>query len=258
MVVATEDASHIGLLPEDKKMTLESLLDDSFSLTPRSPESQSHSVGRRQFLQTVGVAGAALALTPKLALAQHSEFARWRDTVNDFVYTVCTTERRAGVITARLRSISLKWAPEYRDFHYYHAAPLIFVDSISPEQVICGNGFQVNQYPFYDELCPCGSVADLNAYEIRRVINAGEIERFKCVLTPHGRRMPVEGYADHANYRRAAEPYPINPDDYKPVAKRLYRKKNGRAVVGYQIADKRDLAANVKPKMDMLLSSSDF
>lgn len=235
----------------------EPLLENSFSHPTYSSESEkSPQVKRRQFLQTAGLVGVGLALAPKVVLAQNSDFARWRDTVNGFVYAVCD-DRRAEVITSQLSSIRLDWRSRNRNFHYYYSASLIFVGATSPEEVMCGNGFEVNQFPFYDAQCPCGSIADLNAFEIRRIINATEIKYYGCVLTPHGRRMPVE-YADHANYRRVASSYDYNPDRYVPEAKRIF-KGNGRAVYGFQIADKADLDAGVsKPKRDVLLSSEDL
>jgi hypothetical protein len=42
-----------------------------------------------------------------------------------------------------------------------------------------------------------------------------------------------------------------------PEAKRVFRGK-GRAVYGFQIADKADLEAEVKPKRDFLLSTEDL
>lgn len=240
-------------------MMREPLLENSVSQpTYPSASEKATQVKRRQFLQTAGLVGVGLALAPKIALAQDSDFARWRDTVNGLVYTVCT-DRRAQVISSRLSSARLDWRLRTSDFHYYYAAPLIFVGTtISPEEVMCGNGFEVNQFPFYDARCPCENVTDLNAFEIRRVINSGEIERYGCVLTPHGRRTSL-AYADHANYHRTASSYGLNPNQYQPEAKRIFKRKTGRAVYGFQIAAKADLEANVsKPRRDVLLSSEDL
>jgi hypothetical protein len=240
----------------EKKMQ-EPLLDDALSQPTYSyePEKALH-VKRRQFLQTVGIVSVGLALAPKIVLAQDSDFARWRDTVNGFVYTVCN-DRRAQGITSRIDGLRLVRRAVTRDFHYFYSAALIFVGATSPEEVMCGNGFEVNQFPFYDARCPCGSITDLNAFEIRRVSNSREIQKYNCVLTPHGRRTSLE-YADHANYRRTASSYGLNPDQYVPEAKRVFRGR-GRAVYGFQVADKADLENNVsKPKRDVLLSSQDL
>lgn len=238
-------------------MKREPLLEDSFSQPtyPSAPD-KAPQLKRRQFLQTAGLAGAGLILVPEVVLAQDSDHVRWRDTVSGFVYTVCS-DRRANAITSRLNGIRLARRAGTRDFHYYYSASLIFVGEIDPVEVMCGNGFQVNQFAFYDARCPCGSITDLNAFEIRRVTNSGEITRYNCVLTPHGTRVPVE-HADHANYRRTAASYGLNPDRYHPEAKRVFQGK-GRAVHGFQIADKEDLEANVsKPRRDVLLSSEDL
>ncbi|MDQ3802712.1 MAG: twin-arginine translocation signal domain-containing protein [Acidobacteriota bacterium] len=236
----------------------EPLLEDSFSHPAYSSESEkAPQVERRQFLKTAGLAGVSLALAPRVALAQSSDMARWRDRVTGFVYTVCS-DSRARAITSLLYSARIEWAPRTRDFHYYYAAPLIFVGTtISPEEVICGNGFEVNQFPFYDERCPCGSIADLNAFEIRRVTNASEINYYGCVLAPASRRLPLE-YADHANYRRTASKlYDMDPDQFKPEYKRVFRGK-GRAVYGYQVAHKTQVGSNGKPLKDVLLDSNDI
>lgn len=236
----------------------EPLLEDSFSRPVYSSESEKATpFKRRQFLQTVGLAGVALALAPKVVLAEDSDFVRWRDTVTGFIYTVCEDRRRADWIVSQVSNARLRWASPTRDFHYYYAAPILFVGTtVSPVEVICGNGFAVDLYPFYDQQCPCGSINDLNAHEMKRVANANEIKEYKCVLTPYDRRSPLE-YADHANYRRTASNYGLNPDQYEPVAKRVFRGKR-RAVYGFQIVEKTPSGPNGKPKKDVLLSSEDI
>lgn len=239
-------------------MKRETLLEDSLSHPTYSSELENApQVKRRQFLQAAGLVGVGLALNPKLVLAQSGDFARWRDTVTNFVYTVCN-DGRAQVITAQLARMQTGWRGATRDFHYYYSAPIIFLGAISPEEVVCGNGFEVNRYAFYDARCPCGVAADLNAWEMRRISNANEIKYYDCVLTPHGRRAPVQQHADHANYRRTMKSYELDPDVYVLEAKRVYRGK-GRAVYGFQVADKADVESGAsKPKRDVLLSSEDI
>lgn len=233
------------------------LLDDGPSAAPRPDEpGKTLRPDRRQFLCVVGLAGVGLALAPGAAMAQRGDFARWRDTVNGFVYSVCN-DRRAQTITSQLDGMSLEWRHPTREFHYYYSASVIYVGTLSPVEVICGNGFEVNRFPFYDARCPCESVTDLNAFEIRRVINAVEINHYGCVLAPLGRRTSLE-YADLANYRRTAASYNLDPDLYMPEYKRVFRGK-GRAVYGFQIADRSDMESKVaKPRRDFLLSSYDI
>lgn len=235
----------------------ELLLDDSFSQPAYSPEPEKAiQFGRRPFIKTLGLIGAGLALAPKVALAQDNEAGRWRDRVSGFVYTVCDS-RRANTISTQIYKAGLQYTPTTSDFHYSFAAPLIFVGmTISPEEVICGNGFEVNRFPFYDVRCPCGSITDLNAFEIKRVTNGKEIAQYGCVLAPASNRTPLQ-YADHSDYRRTAGSYGLNPDQYTPEYKRVFV-GHGRAYRGYQIADKTQVGPNNKPIRDVLLSSEDI
>lgn len=237
-------------------MIRETLLDDSLSHPTHSSELETTpQVKRRQFLQVAGLVSVGIALSPRIVLAQSDEFVRWRDTVNNFVYSVCS-DGRAQVITSQISRMRTGWREPTRDFHYYYSAPIIFLGMIDPEEVVCGNGFQVNRYAFYDARCPCGVEADLNAWEMRRVSNANERKYYGCVLTPHGRRQPA--HADHADYRKTLNSYKLNPNQFVLEAKRVYR-GNSREVYGYQVADKYDVESGVsKPKRDVLLSSEDI
>lgn len=239
-------------------MIRETLLDDSLSHPTYSSElEKAPQVKRRQFLQVAGLVSVGIALSPRVVLAQNEEFVRWRDTVNNFVYSVCS-DGRAQVITSRLNRIRVDWRSENRDFHYYYAAPIIFLGAIDPEEVVCSNGFQVDRYAFYDARCPCGVEADLNKWEMKRISNANERKYYGCVLTPNGRRQRVQGAADHSNYRNTMKSYDLDPDRFVPEAKRVFTGR-GRAVYGFQIADKDDVENGVsKPKRDVLLSSEDI
>ncbi|MDQ3802714.1 MAG: twin-arginine translocation signal domain-containing protein [Acidobacteriota bacterium] len=233
------------------------LLDDGpVATTHLNGRGHTSQISRRRFLQAVGLAGVAIALSPSDSSAQSSDMARWRDRVTGFVYTVCS-DSRARAITSQLDRARVEWAPRTRDFHYYYAAPLIFIGTtIGPEEVICGNGFEVNQFPFYDVRCPCNGISDLNAFEIRRVTNASEIRYNGCVMAPISRRIPLEN-ADHANYRRTASAYGLNPDEYTPEYKRVFRGRS-RAVYGFQIAERVPAGPNGKTRKDMLLSTVDI
>jgi hypothetical protein len=238
-------------------MMRELLLDDSFShpAYPSDPEKSLH-VQRRQFMKAVGLIGVSLALFPEDVFAQDSEAGLWRDRVTGFVETVCS-DRRATSINSLLYAANIYRAPRTTDFHYYYSAPFIFVGTIiSPEEVICGNGFEVNRFPFYDVRCPCAGITDLNAFEIRRITNKNDIKQYGCVLAPHSTRMPL-AYADHADYRRTASVYGLDPDKYQPDYKRVFKGK-GRAYRGYQITDKTQVGSNGKPIRDILLSSEDI
>lgn len=240
-------------------MTREPLLDESFSPSayPSEPApaqpAEVTQVQRRQFLQTLGLAGVAITLSPKILVARDNMVARWRDRVTKFVYTICD-DRRAQAITARLDRATIYSASHPNGFHYYWAAPLVFVGTtIDPEEVICGNGFEVNRLPFYDLRCPCGGITDLNAFEIRRVSNAREINDYGCVLAPVGSREGLQ-YADHADYRQTLSRYGYDPGQFTVDYKRVYKGK-GRAYRGYQITHKTQVGENRQPLKDMLLSS---
>jgi hypothetical protein len=198
----------------------------------------------------------ALALSPKLVFGQ-SEAMRWRDRVTGFVYTICDNEGRARRISGELYRATIYLAPRATDFHFYYAAPYIFVGAeISPEEVICGNGFEVNRFPYYDVQCPCRGINDLNAFEIRRISNGKEIEYYGCVLAPYGRRNPLQ-YADHADYRRTMRSYGLNPEEFTPEYKRVFTGK-GRGYPGYQVAHRTETGSNGLPKRDVLLSSENI
>jgi hypothetical protein len=249
---------------------LEILLSDTLSHLTLAPEPEkTQPLKRRQFLKTVGGAGvilAGLTLLPKNVLAGSTtaepacqeplEAGLWRDRVNGFIYDVCDN-RRAREIGSLISRARVEYRPLTRNFHYYYSAPLIFVGTtISPEEVVCGNGFELNRYPFYDVQCPCGGINDLNAFEIRRVTNDKEIARFGCVLAPHTERSSIT-YNDHADYRQTASLYGLNPDQFDVPYKRVF-KGRGRARYGYQISDKTHVGANNKPVLDVLLSSQDI
>jgi hypothetical protein len=234
--------------------------DLSHSANWSEPE-KTQPVRRRQFLQTMGLVGAGLALSPKDIFAgvpvPDSKAGQWRDTVTNFVYAVVESDRRARVISAKLSQATLYYAPEPSSFHSTFWAPYVFRIRISYEVVVCSNGFEVDRFPFYATGCPCGSLTDLNAWEIRRIINAKEIEEYGCVVVPITTRTRLEDN-DHADYRRTARRYGLNPSEYKPEYKRVFKSKTqGKSYNGYEIAYKPDGDASGKTLKDVLLSSED-
>lgn len=230
----------------------ESLLDESLSPTTKRLEpGKTLQVERRQFLQTLGVVGVGLALWPGAASARAANAGVWRDRVTGFVYTVCN-ERRAQAINARLFRATLEYAPPPRTFHSYYAAPFIFVETIDPEEVMCGNGFQVNQFPLYDVRCPCSGMNDLNSHEINRITNKKEMDYYKCVLAPTSRRRQPD-VNDHANYREVIKSYPYDHRNFNLEYVRDFEGQD-ETHPGYYITHKTQKGANGKPLGDMLLA----
>jgi hypothetical protein len=238
----------------------EPLLEESLSPLTNLPDPVNSEPGnplrvrRRQFLQTLGVAGIGLALVSKGVSLTSSNAGLWRDRVTGFVYTVCN-DRQAEAINTKLFRATLEYAPPARTFHSYFSAPFIFVDTtIGAEQVLCGNGFQVTQFPLYDVQCPCGGGNDLNAYEIRRITNAKEMEYYKCVLAPTSTRRQL-AYRDHANYLETIKHYPYNPNDFNVEYIREFEGK-GQTYPGYYITHKTQKGPNDKPMGDVLLGTA--
>jgi hypothetical protein len=239
----------------------EPLLNDNFSQLAYSSEiERTPQINRRKFLQMIGIAGISLtglALIPKNVFAQ-SDANGWRDRVKSFVETVCDSDYgKAQAINSQISRATICTAPPSTDFHSYFSAPLIFVGmTVGPQEVICGNGFELNQFPYYDVQCPCRGINDLNAFEIRRIINVHEINYYGCVLAPASKRMPIE-YNDRADYHRTASMYGLNPDRFKVANKRVFTGK-GRAHYGYYILDKTQVGPNGKPMGDVLLSQDNI
>jgi|GEM_PF-1962962 len=243
---------------------LDILLSDELSHPTPSPETEKNQpIKRRQFLQRAGVTGltlAGLALLPKEvfagpAYAEPGEAGLWRDRVTGLVYGIfddCRAQRISSIIS----NARVAYRPDSVYFHDYYSAPLVFVGTtISPEEVICGNGFELNRFPFYDIQCPCRGANDLNAFEIRRITNEKEVNRFGCVMAPHGARRPVE-LNDHSDAYQTISRYGLSPNRVKPVAKRFYT-GNGRGRIGYQVVDTAQTGPKGEPVMDVLLNWRD-
>jgi hypothetical protein len=234
----------------------EPLLDESISrLTKLSETNQSPLFGRRQFLQTVAVAGLGLALASEGVLAMPGSTGAmadspglWRDCVTGFVYTVCDAPTAEAVNTRLLRT-TLRYAPTPTGFHDYFSAPFVFEDQIEPESVICGNGFEVNQFPLYGMHPPCEPCQDLNSSEIKRITNAKERNFYRCVVSPVGERRNTY---DHASYLRTIASYPYNPNDFNVAYARTFTTKDA-LIPGFYITHKTQEGPNGKPLGDVLL-----
>ena|ERR1700752_2489518 len=236
----------------------EVLLSDALSPFNNAPRSELSGIARRRFLQSALVVGVGIALYPTNALAEPSEAGLWRDRVTGLVETICEDNHdQAQSINYVIRKSTIEYAQPAKTFHDYYAAPLIFTLRVNPESVICHNGFQLYWFPYYDIQHPVRGVSDLNAYEIRRVTNEKEISRIGCVVAPTSSRMSLDTKADHADYRRTAATYRVNPDDFKPEYKRIFTGK-GRSRMGYQVAHKTATGSSGKPLRDILLSDQDW
>jgi len=236
----------------------EVLLSDDLSPLQSMFERNHSAIPRRRFLQTATLIGAGLALCPTNVLAQSPDAGLWRDRVTGFVDMICEDNyQQARSINSVIKNSSVEVAPKGRTFHETYAAPLIFVTRVLPQSVICHNGFQVLLFPYYDIQHPVRAVNDLNAYEIRRITNAGEISRLGCIVAPTSQRMSLESRADHADYRSTAARYQLNPDEFNPEFKRVFTGK-GRSRLGYQVAHKTATGPSGKPLRDILLSDQDW
>lgn len=239
----------------------EPLLDDSLPpiIKPLEP-SESRPFDRRRFLQALGVTGVGLAFLLKGtsatsaatagAVAPYANAGAWRDCVTGFVEVVCDDDfSTARAINARLRAATLTYAPTPRDFHSYFSAPFVFRDAVEQYTVVCRNGFEVRQFPLYGRQLPCENCQDLNASEIRRIINANERNYYGCVVSPVGQR---KDRYDHASYLRTIKNYPYDPNDFNVGYARDFRTVD-KTVPGFYITHKTQKGPSGKPLGDILL-----
>jgi hypothetical protein len=200
--------------------------------------------GRRQFFKSLGVVGAALALSPKLALADPIavEGEAYRNCVMGFVDVICqSNSEHARWINEIISIARVSYSPRNDNLHYTYASPHIFVDTlINREEVICRNGFMVERFPYYGVDCSCPALQDLNVPEMLQVTNDAERKRFGCVLAPKGERLPYSEESDHTDYQRTINMsyYPHNPSEWKPVYKRKMTKKDGTSFNAYGLLNK--------------------
>lgn len=216
---------------------LELLPDGTLSpLNQLSDEKTTRHVNRRQILQTIGVVGIGLVLSPKDIFAQSSDVGTWRDVVTHLVETVADCQQ-AAAINSQLARTTIYSAREATTFHDQYSAPYVFGrPAIASQRVICENGFEVNRLPYYDCQYPCRGGNDLNASEIITVTDPGERKRFGCVLAANGQRTELTRY-DHAQYRDLAPHYDLDHTDWKVPYKRPLT-GNGKSRIGFQIVHK--------------------
>jgi hypothetical protein len=143
-------------------------------------------------------------------------------------------------------------------FHWYYAAPLVFLSAVDPQTVICSHGFEVRRYPLYSLTAQIQSFSDLNAYEIRRVTNEREIALLGCVVAPTGYRTPVDESRDHTDYQNTLRSYRLDPNQFRPLNKRVYTGTNNRSRYGYEVQHNTDVGRGGKPLRDVLLSDRDW
>lgn len=198
-------------------MKFPTLLNNRANETDSSETEHSPQSNRRRFLKTLGVVGVGLAVaptdliasplksflspTPNAAAAWLASCEDWRTCVQRFVSIVANGDTAtANWINRRLDDSEIKRAPYRMGFHYRYAPIHAFETQIDREEVICGNGFMVNLFPFYGVDCTCESYKDLNTREMARLTNAREMAIYKCVLAPAGERERPD-QSDHTNYQ---------------------------------------------------------
>jgi len=239
----------------------EPLLDDSLPpiIRPLQP-GESRPFDRRRFLQALGVTGVGLAFVlkapsaisamPTRAVGAYADAGAWRDRVTGFVDVVCENDpSKAQQINARLKAATLAYAPTPTSFHSYFSAPFVFEQPLREYTVVCRNGFEVIRFPLYGFELPCRSCQDLNASEIRRIINVNEKKYYGCVVSPVGER---QNRYDHATYLHTIKNYPYNPKDFNVGYARDFRTVD-KTVPGFYISHKTQTGPSGKPVGDMLL-----
>src|SRR5712671_143010 len=195
---------------------------------------------RRNFLKTLGLAGVVgvgLSLAPKQLFADPAKAYLnpatnpaawlascddWRSCVQRFVRIIAASDpAMAKWINDQLEDSEVEAAPRYSGFHYRYAPSHAFSNKIDRKEVICGNGFMVDLFPYYGVDCTCPSFFDLNAPEMTRLTNRTEMEYYNCVLAPAGSRVDTDD-SDHARYEklRATNYKNHDPDDWRLRYKR--------------------------------------
>lgn len=235
-------------------MNKELLLTDSFDSLHTITITNLYS--RRSFLTKAAAAGIGLIVLPQLVKAEAED--AWKNTVTRFVETVCGN--RASAISGLIGRSKLTQRSYTSDFHQSFSAPFIFESlTVSPYSTDYGNYFEVARFPLYDQQNPCRRIKDLNAWEIRRITNRREIERFECVLSPCNERQPLSA-ALEPDARNTIKSHGLDPRDYNVEYARPFRVrasgKQERSVTGYAIAAVKP-NKDGKTERDLLLSTSD-
>ena len=259
-------------------MRFPTLLNNRDNETKSSEADNSAPSNRRSFLKTLGVVGAGLALAPKDVFTSVASAARsnpnpatssalflvgsedFRARVKRFVTVVANGDlaliRR---LHYELDRSGMDWASDYSDFHHDYAPPFVFDRKIDLAEVICGNGFLVDLFPYYGVDCTCPSDFDMNSAEMSRVTNTGEMEFYGCVLAPAGARKRP-GSADHSDYsdllRNTYTKH--QPEDWSlKYKRRLVSIKNGKHYMSYGIEHNTRTDGLNKPPMDVLITPNE-
>lgn len=224
---------------------------------------------RRNFLQTLGVAGvasAAIALTPNRILARPALTASqwqkgcedWVTCVMELVTAIYDGKSQADTINKLLRQSKqyLNQEVESDDIHARFSARHIFAVEIDYDEVICTNGFMVKRLPFYGLTCGCPKIKDLNAPEISRITSNAAISYFGCVLSPDDYRQDLS-YSDHVNYRKTINRSKNHdPADWTPSYVRTFvKKKTGEKYPAYGISHKTETDDFGDPNGDVIIGS---
>lgn len=210
---------------------------------------------RRGFIKAAGVFAAALAVTPKLALANASyEAAEWRQLVINLVYAIgdqSFAQRTANSI----RGCSIYPAPTPADFHEQFSARSILSLRVYP-QMVGERYFEIDRWPFFDTENPCRRCKDLNVREISQIVLPDEIKTFGAVVSPCGYREPPDtAYSDH--FRRAAEDYDTDPREWNWEYSRPFN--NGQqSFLGHGVSHRTSRDSSGRPHKALLLSSEDI
>jgi hypothetical protein len=262
-------------------MRLPTLINDR-TYEPDLPETKTSSrPNRRNFLKTLGVAGVVgvgLSLAPKQLFADPAKAYfnpatnspaawlascdDWRSCVQRFVRIIAAQDPDlAKWLIEQLEDSEVEAAPRYSGFHYRYAPRHAFSTKIDRREVICGNGFMVNLFPYYGVDCTCPSLFDLNAPEMARLTNAMEMEYYHCVLAPAGPRVDTEdNQRDHTLYEelRAASYKNHDPDDWSlRYKRRLVSVHTGKHYMGYGIEHKTETDNLGKSTGDVLITPYD-
>jgi len=210
---------------------------------------------RRGFIKAAGVFAAALAVAPKVALANASyESTEWKQLVINLVYAV-GDQRFAQRTADSIRSCSLYSAPTPTNFHEQFSANLILGLRVYPERV-GERYFEIDRFPFFDTENPCRRYKDLNVREIRQIVTPDEIDTFGTVVSPcNQRQAPDMAYYDH--FRRAAEDYDSDPREWNWEYSRPFN--NGKkSFLAHGVSHRTSRDSSGRPHKALLLSSEDI
>jgi hypothetical protein len=174
-------------------------------------------ISRRLVLKGLGVLTAVCAFRPQLLLAdQFSGLYGWRQLLGEFVTQVCPAPTASRFQSLILNAQAYS-APVATDFHHYYSQPIILDLRISPQLTVNGGRyFEFDRYPFYDSNQPCRRTKDVNDIELRRFLNAGEVEFYGGVVSPCSERR-LATQCDLNDFQRTAQYYRTDPAGWEPL-----------------------------------------